>query len=111
MREVFSRNSKPESTNNDGIKDLFEKLAKLAIAITEEKKVNKDDDEENDEVDEKEFLPTMKYERKFGSFEEKRLKRTNLMRRRESQALLDRMRNIRGGGSKTTPQQDRETVV
>ena len=105
-------------TDNDSIKDLVQNLTNLALAITEDRNDSTPDIKESDakkvkkklmistsegnnrpdtaESSNDEHLPpvTKKYERKFHSLD-KKLKRTNLMKRRESQALLEGIRKTR----------------
>ena len=103
------------NTDTESVKDLVHNLTNLALAITEErfdkngnaaglntkKKLTvsaseghntpTEDTRSGDEF----FAPgEKKYERKFHSLD-KKLKRTNLMRRRESQALLEGIRKSR----------------
>ena len=79
--------------DNESLRDLVNNLTNLALAITEDRN-QKDDEEEVYEEEKAQAPETQRYERKFGSLE-KKLKRTNLMRRRESQALLVGLRKTR----------------
>ena len=93
--------------DNESVKDLVYNLTNLALAITEDrhninlespvikKKLTLSNSEGHfDSLDSGE----RKYERKFHSFD-KKLKRTNLMKRRESQALLEGIRKSRQSSS------------
>ena len=84
--DVGSR-AKPQ--DNESLRDLVNNLTNLALAITEDR--NREPGAEAESEPEQD---TQRYERKFGSLE-KKLKRTNLMKRRESQALLDGLRKTR----------------
>ena len=105
-------------TDNDSVKDLVQNLTNLALAITEDRNDSSPDIKDTDlkkvkkklvistsegnnmpdmaESSNDEHLPqvTKRYERKFHSLD-KKLKRTNLMKRRESQALLEGIRKTR----------------
>ena len=109
-------------TDNESVKDLVHNLTNLALAITEDrfdstadscceninnnkKKLTISNSEGNNipgrgSGSGDEFFPPgeKKYERKFHSLD-KKLKRTNLMRRRESQALLEGIRKSRQSNS------------
>ena len=78
--------------DNESLRDLVNNLTNLALAITEDREGGRE--EEKEVEDEEEEVDTQVYERKFESLE-KKLKRTNLMRRRESQALLVGLRKTR----------------
>ena len=110
------------ATDNESVKDLVHNLTNLALAITEDrfdstaencseninnnkKKLTISNSEGNNipgrgSGSGDEFFPPgeKKYERKFHSLD-KKLKRTNLMRRRESQALLEGIRKSRQSNS------------
>jgi hypothetical protein len=101
---------------SESVRDLVNNLTHLALAITEDRKrtaeVGGDDDDDDvghssaeDEQSAAEEATQRRRqrgsgERTFDSLERK-LKRTNLMRRRESQALLDGLRKTRSSGSET----------
>jgi len=104
--------------DNDSVKDLVHNLTNLALAITEDRNDSSPDMKEVDhkKVKKKLVVSTSegnnlpdtaessndenmsgtgkRYERKFHSLD-KKLKRTNLMKRRESQALLEGIRKTR----------------
>ena len=75
--------------DNESLRDLVNNLTNLALAITEDR-----NPEPGIQLESEPEVDSQKYERKFGSLE-KKLKRTNLMKRRESQALLDGLRKTR----------------
>lgn len=103
--------------DNDSVKDLVHNMTNLALAITEDRNEATPDKKVPAEATllagkkklqvstsegagrgvgggEDPKTPLPKYERKFHSLD-KKLKRTNLMRRRESQALLEGIRKTR----------------
>ena len=105
-------------TDNESVKDLVQNLTNLALAITEDKFEASLDTNANKKkltlsnsegtslplrssgnADEFFNLGEKKYERKFHSLDKNKLKRTNLMRRRESQALLEGIRKSRQSNS------------
>ena len=118
MRKLVQKLRQSENpADNDSVKDLVHNLTNLALAITEDRNDSsdiKDSDEKNvkkklvisaseghnradtaESSSDEHFPPvTQKYERKFHSLD-KKLKRTNLMKRRESQALLEGIRKTR----------------
>lgn len=102
-------------TDSESVKDLVQNLTNLALAITEERfdanldhgvttcnnnnkkklTVSNSEGHNGDRSGDEFFAPgEKKYERKFHSLD-KKLKRTNLMKRRESQALLEGIRKSR----------------
>ena len=105
--------------DNESVKDLVQNLTNLALAITEDrndsegsvpvnkKKLTVSTSDGNcvsyraGQTDEFFAAKDKKYERKFHSLD-KKLKRTNLMRRRESQALLEGIRKSRQSNSHVT---------
>jgi len=129
VRGIFPPLPEPQPANNnnktrqesESVRDLVNNLTHLALAITEDRKrIAAEADEEEDEEGEDDVGHSSaeddrsstasshrrrrrhrgggSSERTFDSLERK-LKRTNLMRRRESQALLDGLRKTRSGGS------------
>ena len=100
FKGIFPPEPDPEKLNkvkqdNESLRDLVNNLTNLALAITEDRNQKEEEEEEGEGSRENNLAPeTQKYERKFGSLE-KKLKRTNLMRRRESQALLVGLRKTR----------------
>ena len=105
--------------DNESVKDLVYNLTNLALAITEDRHDNKIENSHKQDASAKKKLTMSnsegiathtnsadeffspgekKYERKFHSLD-KKLKRTNLMRRRESQALLEGIRKSRQSSS------------
>ena len=103
--------------DNESVKDLVYNLTNLALAITEDRHDNKIENGDKQDATGKKKLTISnsegitthsadeffspgekKYERKFHSLD-KKLKRTNLMKRRESQALLEGIRKSRQSSS------------
>ena len=110
-------------TDNESVKDLVQNLTNLALAITEDrneseatggnkKKLTASASDGNTAYragNKEEFFKDKKYERKFHSLD-KKLKRTNLMRRRESQALLEGIRKSRQSNSNLTDATDQKEL-
>ena len=110
-------------TDNESVKDLVQNLTNLALAITEDrneseatggnkKKLTASASDGNNAYragHKEEFFKDKKYERKFHSLD-KKLKRTNLMRRRESQALLEGIRKSRQSNSNLTDAADQKEL-
>ena len=110
-------------TDNESVKDLVQNLTNLALAITEDrneseatggnkKKLTASASDGNTAYragHKEEFFKDKKYERKFHSLD-KKLKRTNLMRRRESQALLEGIRKSRQSNSNLTDAADQKEL-
>ena len=107
-------------SDNESVKDLVQNLTNLALAITEDrfeggldtnankKKLTLSNSEgtgslpfRSSGAGDDYFNPEekTKFERKFHSLDKNKLKRTNLMRRRESQALLEGIRKSRQSNS------------
>ena len=107
-------------SDNESVKDLVQNLTNLALAITEDrfegglesnankKKLTLSNSEGTCSLPYRAsgtgddfFNPEEKnrFERKFHSLDKNKLKRTNLMRRRESQALLEGIRKSRQSNS------------
>ena len=107
-------------SDNESVKDLVQNLTNLALAITEDRFEGGLDSNANKKkltlsnsegtcslpyratgTGDDFFNPEEKtrFERKFHSLDKNKLKRTNLMRRRESQALLEGIRKSRQSNS------------
>ena len=124
MKKLVQKLRQQEApTDNESVKDLVQNLTNLALAITEDrnetenggnkKKLTVSTSEGNavsyrpGKTDEFFSSKDKKYERKFHSLD-KKLKRTNLMRRRESQAPLEGIRKSRQSNSNVTDTSQKE---